>query len=162
MKKTIALASLLALALGVPAAEAAKFYKWTDDKGVTHYTVEPPPAGARSSEVRVKTKSFTDAEEPSAEAAGNGQKTTPAPVQKTTPGKPAPGKPEAAKEQKPMPKGLEQYAERCKSLRANLQTLQEHARVKVQDQAGETRILTDDEKNARLDAIQREIRAFCE
>ncbi|MES2917330.1 MAG: DUF4124 domain-containing protein [Pseudomonadota bacterium] len=158
MKKTIALASLLALALGIPAAEAAKFYKWTDEKGVTHYTIDPPPAGARSSEVRIKTRSYSNAEEPGAAAA----KGTPATGQKAAPGKAAGVKAEAAKEQKPVPKGPEQYAEKCKNLRSNLQAMQEHAQVRVQDAGGEARVLTDDEKNSRLDATQREIKAFCE
>lgn len=33
-------------------ATAAKFYRWTDDKGVTHYTQTPPPEGVQSKEVR--------------------------------------------------------------------------------------------------------------
>lgn len=160
MKKTIALASLLALALGVPAAEAAKFYKWTDEKGVTHYTIDPPPAGAKASEVRVKTPSHSGAATDA--GTGAGPKGAPAAGPKGPAGKPAAGKSEAAKEQKPTPKGPEQYAEKCKNLRSNLQAMQEHAQVKVQGEGGEARVLTDDEKNARLDATQREIKAFCE
>ena len=33
-------------------AVAAKFYRWTDDNGVTHYTQTPPPEGVQSKEVR--------------------------------------------------------------------------------------------------------------
>ena len=33
-------------------AIAAKFYRWTDDSGVTHYTQTPPPEGVQSKEVR--------------------------------------------------------------------------------------------------------------
>lgn len=164
MKKTIALASLLALALGASAAHAAKFYKWTDDKGVTHYTIDPPPPGAKSSEVRIKTQSYSDPEEtaadPKAGAARPG--TGPAGAGKPPAAKKGDGKGEgkdgAKKDAKPAP---EQYAEKCKALRSNLQSMEEHARVKVQE-GGETRVLTDEEKAARLDATQREIKAYCE
>lgn len=158
MNKTIALASLLALALGVPAAEAAKFYKWTDDKGVTHYTIEPPPAGAKSSEVRIKTRSYSDAEEPVPAAAGKGPKPAPGASGQRA----APAKPDAAKEQKADTRTPEKYAEKCKNLRANLQSMQEHARVKVQEGGGEPRLLTDAEKNSRLEDTQRELKAYCE
>lgn len=41
---TLTLASVLALALCVPAA--AKIYKWTDEQGNVHFSDEPPPEGA--------------------------------------------------------------------------------------------------------------------
>lgn len=151
MKKTIALASLLALALGTSAAHAAKFYKWTDEKGVTHYTVDPPPAGAKSSQVRIKTSSVTDAEPPAPAAPGTAAKAAP-----------AAGKEKGKDEKAAAGKAPEQYAERCKALRANLQSLEEHARVQERSASGESRILTEEEKNARLDTTRREIKAFCE
>lgn len=36
---------LIALAVGLGAAEAARTYKWVDDDGVTHYSQYPPPDG---------------------------------------------------------------------------------------------------------------------
>lgn len=156
MNNNLRIAALIALALGASTAEAAKFYKWTDEQGATHYTAEPPPAGAKASEVRIKTRSVTDAEEaPQAAAAGS------APAA----GKAAPPKAKAApqKEQKEeATKDPAQYAERCKGLRANLKAMEEHGRVKEMTPEGEPRLLTDDEKNARLDETRREIKAFCE
>lgn len=163
MKKTIALASLLALALGTSAAHAAKFYKWTDEKGVTHYTVDPPPAGAKASELRIKSRTQADAESPADAAPGAKGKGTPAAAGKAAPGKengkPADAKKDAKKDDKAN--APERYAEKCKNLRSNLQSMQEHARVKVQE-GGEMRVLTEEEKSARLDATEREIRAYCE
>lgn len=162
MKTSIALASLLALALGASAAHAAKFYKWTDEKGVTHYTVDPPPPGAKSSEVRIKTSSYSDAEEP-APAAGT-------PLNKkaagTGKGDAAKGKANAGatgkKEDKAVPPAPERYAERCKTLRTNLETIQAHAQVRETDPSGETRMLSNEEKTARTEDLQREIKAYCE
>ena len=42
---------------------AAKFYRWTDDKGVTHYTQTPPPEGASGQEVRIQNSASSDQEE---------------------------------------------------------------------------------------------------
>lgn len=154
MNSNLRIAALIALALGASTAEAAKFYKWTDEQGATHYTAEPPPPGAKSSEVRVQAKP------------GAARPATPA----TPAAAAAPGKAKAddkaktkGQEQKAeASKGPEQYAEKCKGLRANLQAMEDHGRVKEMTASGEARVLSDDEKNARLDETRREIKAFCE
>lgn len=43
---------MLSALLCTPAL-AAKFYRWTDDSGITHYTQNPPPENVRSKEVRI-------------------------------------------------------------------------------------------------------------
>lgn len=157
MNNNLRIAALLALALGASTAEAAKFYKWTDDQGATHYTVERPPAGAKAIEVHVKTSSVTDAEEPQPAAAAKA-KAAPAKPKVDDKGK-TKGKDEKAET---SPKGPEQYAEKCKGLRENLKAMEEHARVKETTDSGEVRVLTDEEKNARMDETKREIKGFCE
>lgn len=153
MKNKLRIAALIALALAASSAEAAKFYKWKDAQGATQYTVDPPPAGAQASEVRIKTDSVTDAEEP-------------APAAKPKPAAAAKPKTEEkakAPEQKPEPAATTgQYAERCKGLRANLKTLEESVRVREKTDSGEERQLSEEEKAARLDETRRAIKAFCE
>ncbi len=150
MKMTPALAAFLGtLLLASPAM--AQIYKWTDEKGVTHYSADPPPANAsNASQVKVQTRLPSDseaatqnlekqrAESRKAAEAGGEKPTTPA-------------------KQPP-----EKYAERCKNLQENLKTMQEHARIKLTDEKGEVRMLTDEEKQAKLDDTQRQIKAFCE
>lgn len=151
MNSNLRIAALIALALGASTAEAAKFYKWTDEQGATHYTADPPPPGAKSSEVRVKAKP--------------GAATPATPAAAATTGKAKADDKAKAKGQEQKAdasKGPEQYAEKCKGLRANLQAMEEHGRVKEMTASGEARVLTDDEKNARLDETRREIKAFCE
>jgi hypothetical protein len=46
------LAGALAILLLSSPALASKFYRWVDDKGVTHYTQTPPPEGTSAREVR--------------------------------------------------------------------------------------------------------------
>lgn len=168
MKKTIGLAAAIALALSATPALAAKFYKWTDADGVTHYSADPPPATAKASEVKVRTRRAAEDAEPAADAteASAGQPAgaaAPAAAGSAPAKAKEPAKPEdaAGKDKKPET-GKERYAEKCKQLRSNLQAMEEHGRVKESDDKGNVRVLTDDEKNERLDATQRQIKAFCE
>lgn len=72
MKRTLCLLSLVAPLLAAAPAEAAKFYKWTDAQGVTHYSADPPPASAnKASEVRVRSRQSEEADAEQAEAAGS-------------------------------------------------------------------------------------------
>lgn len=159
MKMTSTLAALLATFLLAGTVEAAQFYKWTDEQGVTHYSEEPPPASAsKSSEVKVRTRLPSGAQEAQQKAAAEKSGTAAskdAGADKKN-GKTAPAK---ATEEK---KSTEQYAEKCKTLRANLEAMQNHGRVKASGADGEVRVLTDEEKNQRMDETQREIKAFCE
>lgn len=166
MKRTLCLLSLVAPLLATAPAEAAKFYKWTDAQGVTHYSADPPPASAnKASEVRVRSRQADEAEADQAEAAGDGAQ--PAAAGKSAAAaKPAAAAKETAGEAKDKnetaAKAPEQYAEKCKQFRSNLQSMEEHARVKETDAKGEVKVLTDEEKNARLDVTRRQIKAFCE
>lgn len=53
-RRAWALAALLAT-LTLPAAHAATIYKWTDDAGVTHFSSDPPPAGADAERIEVES-----------------------------------------------------------------------------------------------------------
>ncbi|MDQ8038379.1 MAG: DUF4124 domain-containing protein [Pedobacter sp.] len=160
MKMTSTLAALLATFLLTGTVEAAQFYKWTDEQGVTHYTESPPPASAgKASEVKVRTKLPSGARE----AAENSKK---AATPEAGKGKAADKKDDKAAapakntaENKETP---EQYAEKCKTLKANLDAMQSHGRVRETDAEGNVRALSDEEKQKRMDETQREIKAYCE
>jgi hypothetical protein len=162
MKMTTALAACFGMMLTSSVACAGQFYKWTDAQGVTHYTEEPPPASATgASEVKVSTK-LPSGSQPAAAATAKkpgdkGGKSGATATGKKDGKTPAAGDKPAADDKVPG-----QYAEKCKTLQANLQAMQEHARVKVADEKGETRVLTDEEKQSQLDETQRSIKAFCE
>ena len=51
-------ALLLTTVLAVSAAEAAKMYKWVDEKGVTHFSTRPPP-NQHTDQTRLKGGSVT-------------------------------------------------------------------------------------------------------
>ena len=57
MKYSATLAMIIAMLVAASAATAAKkskFYKWTDENGVVHYTQEPPPDQVSANEVTVQ------------------------------------------------------------------------------------------------------------
>lgn len=155
MKMTMTLAAFLAaLALG-NTAQAAQFYKWTDEQGATHYTETPPPASAgKASEVKVRTKLPSGAQ--AAQPKDAAEKAA----------KPAAGKKDekapAAAKTGDKSQAPEQYAEKCKTLKSNLDAMQSHGRVRETDAEGNVRALTDEEKQQRMDETQREIKAYCE
>jgi hypothetical protein len=157
MKKTLPLIACLSLILAAPAMlGAAKFYKWTDAQGVTHYSEGPPPESSRNaSEVKVPTRLPSGSPAPA-----NAPKAAASPAKKDGKADKKEGK--VSEKSEEAAAGNERYAERCKQLRTNLQTMQEHARIKVSDEKGESRVLSDEEKNNQLDDIQRQIKAYCE
>jgi hypothetical protein len=54
----VILRSLLALFLATAIPDAAALYKWVDEKGVTHYTEEPPP-DRKATKVEIKPSPST-------------------------------------------------------------------------------------------------------
>lgn len=149
MKKTLTCLALACLVTAGPAF-ADKYFKWTDAKGVTHYSDAPPPPDAASTgEVKVTTRLPSDSEsavERLEKQRAETLKNLNAPATAAVPAK----------------VDKSQYAERCKQLRANLQTMQNSGRVKEQDEKGETRVLTEEEKKQRMDDAERQIKAFCD
>lgn len=149
-------AALLGVALLASPVMAGQFYKWTDEQGVTHYSEEPPPKSAKNAaEVKVQTRTPSGA----AAAEENLQKQREAATKAMA---------DANKDKKsPAPTPSDkadksQYAERCKQLKANLDTMESHGRVSEMDEKGEKRVLPEEEKTKRMDETKRQIKAFCE
>ncbi|MGH8493635.1 MAG: DUF4124 domain-containing protein [Moraxellaceae bacterium] len=157
---TSTLATLITAILLTTTAGAAQFYKWTDDQGVTHYSEEPPPASAsKSSEVKVRTRlpsgAQTQIDKEAKPVDDKNAKSQPKKDDKAAPDKTSTDK--AADNQTP-----EQYQEKCKALKANLETMQSHGRVREADKEGNLRALSEEEKQRRMDETQRGIKAYCE
>lgn len=153
---------MLGLLLATTATSAAEqFYRWTDEQGVTHYSADPPPKTANNaSEVNVRTRLPSG----SKNAVENLQKQRDdsSKAAKSDKDSRAAASPAATAAPKAAGKPPEKYAEKCKQLQVNLQTMQEHARVKVTDAKGENRVLSPEEKDSQQEDIQREIQAFCQ
>ena len=155
MKKLTTLALLGAL-LAAPAM-AAQFYKWTDENGVTHYSEAPPPDSVKSSTaIKVPSRQPSGAETATQNLQKQREAALKALDEAGKKGASTANAPAAAKDNK------EQYAERCKQLKANLAVMENSGRVSEKDDKGEKRILTEEEKTKRLDDTRRQIKAFCE
>lgn len=153
--KTLTMTAALLGALFATPVLAAQYHKWTDENGLTHYSDTPPPVTAKNTaEVKVQTKlpsgsaTATEQLQKQREAASKNlsdQNKTTAQEAST-----------AAKVDK------SEYAERCQQYKSNLEAMESHGRVTETDSKGEKRVLTDDEKNKRMDETRRQIKAFCE
>ncbi|MCJ8169937.1 DUF4124 domain-containing protein [Atopomonas sediminilitoris] len=146
---TLATALFTGLITGLSASVfAAPVYKWVDEKGVTHFTAEPP-AGQNSQEVNIKVApgkpSTTNSAEAIKEAQSNDDK------QKAIDDK---VKADVAKKEK-------ERAEYCQQTRENLAQLRNNPRVRVEEN-GEQRFLSDDERQQRISQAEGNIKEVCE
>lgn len=97
--------------------QAADLYKWTDDKGVVHYSDTPPPGHADAARLKVKTGVDTDASAaPAANATADND----------------PNKPKDAA--KPPPQQSLERGAACEQARSNLNLLQ--SKYQVADASG--------------------------
>jgi len=141
MRHVIALPLFLAV-LATPCQAA--IYKWVDEKGVTHYTEQPP-------------------------ANGKGQEIQPRVIPPATPAVPPAGqaveKPAAEGASTPrevMTISAEQMAEQCQKARQRLQQLESSPRILVQGADGEMRRASEEERQRMLDEERKRIELYCE
>jgi hypothetical protein len=136
MKQVITLCFLLA-SLGLShSALSAKVYTWTDAKGVTHYG-ERPPADTKAKIINART-GYSE---------------------------PVPS-PEAIKTQAQAEQTAEtlvqQNPERCAAAKKNLDALNNYASIKVKNEKGEMRFLSEEEKATKLAEMQEIANESCE
>lgn len=116
-------------------AFAAKVYTWTDENGVTHYG-EHPPKGVNAKKINART--------------GHSEPT------------PTPETPEAAPETAQPAAPNFKDPERCEAARKNLDTLTSNARIKIPDENGNMRYLTDDEREGKVTETEKIIEESCD
>jgi hypothetical protein len=123
---------------------AAQVYKWVDAQGVTHFGAQPPQGQ------QLETLN-----------------TVPAPAKSAATPQP-PAQEEADADQSSIDRKVKQQvaaqeAERkryCESMRTNLAQLQNNPRVRVEDN-GETRRLTEEERQSRINETRDKIAENC-
>lgn len=144
--RPLLLCSALLLAIGP--VSAAQVYKWVDDKGVTHFDAQPP-VGVEASSVNTKVnqpkKAIPDQVAPSSSKEPNEaqQKAIDAKVKQDV----------AAQE-----------AERqrfCEMQRSNLSQLMNNPRIRIEEN-GQTRRLTEEERQQRINEAKKGIAENCD
>ena len=136
---------LLFLFMSSTSVMATKLYKWTDEKGNVHYG-QTKPTDYKAIRVNAPPPPPSDAPDlnkPFAEkilGKGGDQSSSPAPSTDMDP---------------------DIKASQCAKARNNLTNLQNNSRVRVQNPDGSVRLLTDDEKQAKLKESQKQIDYYC-
>lgn len=151
IKKPLLLSAIFAGALVTAfSAQGAKFYKWVDDNGVTHYG-ESPPDTDTAVQINVKSGASSDQQK----AIENLE-----------------AKRKAAQEQKEKDATADPAAEiearnkeimqrNCETQRQNLGQLRANRRVKETTESGEVRYLSEEEISKRIEQVQAYINENC-
>ncbi|MGI1678791.1 MAG: DUF4124 domain-containing protein [Cellvibrionaceae bacterium] len=144
--KLLISAITLSCIASTPAIAAKNYYKWTDANGVTHYSAQRPN-GTEAETVVIKggrtTTSSSQGNQPAPKPTGNTDATEPTTV--------------AEKEKTQDLKD----PTRCKAAKENVETIKNHARIRVKDDNGEYRYLDEQEKTKRLNNAQQAIKESC-
>lgn len=137
---TAILALALALALCCAGtASATEVYRWTDDKGVTHYS-DTPPANKNYERVNVRTGKVSEPAQEPAEAAAADAATPARTMAQVDPAV---------------------RAQRCETAQRNLIALRSNLDVTAEFD-GETRNLTAEERTTQIAQNERIVAANCE
>ena len=118
-------------------AAPGKVYKWTDEKGRTHFS-ERPPLGTQTEVVKPQ-------------------------IGHSEPVNYGAAAPEKAKEEKKAEADKEALKdpERCDAARKNLDTLKTYTRIKIKGEDGEYRFLTPDEQTQKTNEAAKAIEESC-
>jgi len=140
---------LFALA-ATPLAHAQKMYKWKDEKGVTHFSENPPPDGRQAEKIEVKP-------------VGGDRPAVPPPEtwrQKELESKQHKAKAEGADEIS-RKRAEEKREEKCRAYKQELDTLTNTQRLFRLNDKGERIFMEDKERNERIEDAKRMIRDNC-
>ncbi len=149
IKKPFFLLSALCLALLLaPTSQAAKFYKWVDSQGVTHYGQNPPDTET-ASEVNVKTGASSDQKQAIEQLE---ERREAAEAARQTP---------EEKESEVEAKNREIMKNNCKIQRQNLAQLKANRRIKETDADGKVRYLDEEDIKKRVQEVQKYIEDNC-
>lgn len=143
MRRLILTGSLLALFSGL--AVAGQIYQWTDASGQIHYSSQPPQ-GVQSTLVS------TGSSKP---------KAPPAPAVVTPPSDAEDSQKDIdAKVKQEVAKQQAELKKYCETLRTNLSQLENNPRISIEEN-GETRRLTEKERQAQMADAQKSIKENC-
>jgi len=156
-KPTLCLAMLIAFATAGALAQDA-VYKWVDEDGNVHYSSTPPPADVEgelvdASQSRRTPSQRRDAERRSPQQGGSNA---------------APDAPDAATAQDQQRAQAEeerirrQRQEACRTARTNLQVMRNNSRVYELDANGQRGYISNEEREARMAAYQRDVDEYCQ
>lgn len=111
-------------------------YKWVDEQGITQYTERPPKSMAYE-KITVNISGGSESEQVTAAEA------------------------KAQTSSTPLDEVAQSNQRNCVVVKQNMEVLVKLARIRVSDEKGENRILSPEEKQARIDETQKQIDIYC-
>lgn len=145
---TIALTT--AILLAASGSAGAKMYKWVDEDGVTQYTQTPPPKGDYKP-VKPPPPPPSSAAQSKKDLDKRGEEFEKRREEKAEADK------KAAKDAK-----IEQRNKsNCATARANLEKLKTGRRLRSKEKDGSIKYVTEDDRTARIEKAQEQIKKFC-
>jgi hypothetical protein len=152
MMKNFVIAALSTVILFSSAAVlAGKIYKWTDAEGNVHYGSEKP-ADAASEKMKVDTsKTGVDR---GAKALDDLKQGVDDEAERI--------KEEGIPPEPPVPSlPMKEVKKRCQAAKQDLATIQSRGQLRERDASGETRYVSEEEKQRRIKAANMQIREYC-
>ena len=157
MKKTniqtiVTTALLFLTLLFASAAQAKSYYKWIDERGVTHYGSQPPSAYIDSA-IKINVSSSTPSGKAAAQTKINARKQKleeKPPVDKAN-----------SVEQQAQKKRDESNKKNCEIYRKNITLIEQNNRIRETNAEGAVVMLSEEEKQARLKKAKDFITEFC-
>lgn len=139
---------LLGLALLAPGhLPASDVYKWLDDEGAVHYGAQPP-LGAKTTRMKVSSGLGAGSAQDAQTSEGGEDADSPPGEEPTGKDKQAAVDPETA-------------ASACADAKRNLDILETHGRIRERDGDGNITVLTDAQKEDRINQAKALIEAYC-
>jgi hypothetical protein len=141
----------MVILFGATAAVAGKIYKWTDAEGNVHYGSEKP-ADAASEKMKVDTgKTGVNR---GADALDNLKQEVDDEAQRVVE--------EGIPEEPAVPAlPAKEVKKRCQAARQDLATIQSRGQLRERDEKGNTRYVSDEEKQQRIKAAKKQVREYC-
>jgi hypothetical protein len=150
-RKLLIISLCAALLAGPATVPAGQIFKWTDAEGNVHYGSEKP-ADEAVENVQVNT-SKTGVNR-GADALDKMKQQADDEAQRV--------KEEGIPEQPPVPSlSMKEVKQRCQSARQNLATIQSRGQLRERDEKGNTRYISDAEKQQRIKQAKKQIREYC-
>ncbi|KAA3627776.1 MAG: DUF4124 domain-containing protein [Proteobacteria bacterium] len=149
----VAIGVLLAAGIAISTVAQAAIYRWVDDQGVVHYTETPPPASNKDRGSRIRTLSAptggTEQGRQRSEAIQNRLKTIEDQRKKST------------EEQTRLDAETERRETVCKAARQNLANLEIRTNRRVRDSEGNITVMTEEERNEKMEEARAQIEKNC-
>ena len=141
---------LSAILIAVSLSAHAAFYKWVDANGVTQYSQSPPPSGQYKEMRSSLPPGDSNAERQSAE-------TSPPPQNPAT--EPTPAAPPDDQELARQQAAREQN---CQLAKQRLSQLENHPRIRYMAADGSVRVMSEEEKQAKLMETRNMMNEMCQ